>query len=182
MKKDFSDTRLGRRMSGVGAIKDFDWPENCGDIGIRIDVNGQWFYGGSPIGRMEMCRLFASILQCDDEGKYWMVTPYERIVVEVADVPFMAVDMDRRQEGEERESIYFVTNMEQEIRLDRDHELRIDYKEGGEEPRPYVRVRKNLWARLTRSVFYRLVEGAELDGKGGLYVKSGDEFFVLGEV
>ena len=94
MDKNFRNTLLGRRLSGEDEIKDFKFPENCGDIGLRIDKNGVWYEGNSPIGREEIWKLFASILQLDDDGNYWLVTPYERMSVLVEDVPFMVTKMD----------------------------------------------------------------------------------------
>ena len=37
-------------------------PPFCGDLDMDIRADGSWFYNGTPIGRPEMVRLFASIL------------------------------------------------------------------------------------------------------------------------
>ena len=66
----------------------------CGEIDIRIDRNGTWFYHGSPIGRKELVRLFSTVLNKDENGDYWLTTPVEKGRIQVEDAPFMAILMD----------------------------------------------------------------------------------------
>ena len=33
-------------------------PPYCGDIGMKIRADGVWIYGGTPIGRMPLVKLF----------------------------------------------------------------------------------------------------------------------------
>ena len=65
-------------------------PPFCGDLDIRIARNGTWFYLGTPIGRFELVKLFSSILKVED-GKYFLVTPVEKVGIQVDDAPFIAV-------------------------------------------------------------------------------------------
>ena len=73
-------------------------PPYCGDLDIRIARNGQWWYLGTPIGRLELVNLFASVLKLED-GKYFLVTPVEKIGITVDDAPFVAVDFEVSDPG-----------------------------------------------------------------------------------
>ena len=68
-------------------------PDYCGDIGLHIARDGQWYYAGSPIGRKRLVRLFSTILRHDDDGEHYLVTPVEKIRVGVEDAPFVATLM-----------------------------------------------------------------------------------------
>ncbi|MGA1676066.1 MAG: DUF1285 domain-containing protein [Pseudomonadales bacterium] len=155
-------------------------PAHTGTIDIRIAADGSWFHEGDPIRRDGLVRLFASILRRDPEG-FCLVTPAERLFITVEDAPFVAVDMETR--GEDRsQDVLFVTNVGDIVPLDATHPLRM----GGTaaSPKPYLAVRSGLEARLTRPVFYRLVELGQVDGEGSgvetLQVWSAGERFTLG--
>ena len=102
-----------------------------------------------------MVKLFASVLQRDDAGLYWLVTPVERGRIQVEDAPFIAVELDVRGEGRAQELV-FRTNLDEIVVADADHPLRVAEMAG--EPRPYLMVRNGLEARVARPVFYQLVE------------------------
>lgn len=157
---------------------------NCGDLGLRIDRSGRWFYHGSPINRKEMVCLFASVLERHDDGSYWLVTPDECGTIQVDDVPFVAVEMFTCGCGREK-VVSFRTNMDEIVTVDADHGLRIiECVETGE-PQPYVHVRDGLEARLTRSVYYELVaQGFEekVDGEELYGLWSSGIFFPLGRL
>lgn len=135
-------------------------PVDCGDLGMRIARDGTWYYSGSPIGRLPLLKLFASVLRRDEAGIYWLVTPAERGRIAVDDVPFIAVELDARGVGHDQELV-FRTNLDDIVIADAEHPLRVETgAEGG--PQPYILVRDRLDARLARPVFYQLVElGAE---------------------
>ena len=123
---------------------------------MRIARDGTWFYQNSPIGRLPLVKLFATVLKRDEAGQYWLVTPAERGRIAVEDVPFVAVELDVAGSGRDQELI-FRTNLDEIVIADGDHRLRVD--EGGPGgPQPYIAVRNGLEARLARPVFYRLVE------------------------
>ncbi|MBS7697739.1 MULTISPECIES: DUF1285 domain-containing protein [unclassified Chelatococcus] len=147
-------------------------PPFCGTIDMRIAADGSWFYQGSPIRRPALIKLFASVLRKDPNG-YVLVTPVERVGITVDDVPFLAVEMARDGAG----ILHFRTNVDDLVAVDADHPLRFDTgSDGG--LRPYVRVRGDLWARLTRALVHDLVELAEeRDGLFGL--ASGEVFFPI---
>jgi len=96
----------------------------CGDIDMRIDANGTWFYLGSPIGRKELVRLFSSVIRRDDAGNYWLVTPAEMARIRVDDAPFTAVELLVEGDGEDK-MISFRTNVDAVVPLNEEHPLRV---------------------------------------------------------
>ncbi|MFW5679481.1 MAG: DUF1285 domain-containing protein [Pseudomonadota bacterium] len=150
--------------------------EQCGDLGLAIDREGQWFYRGSPIHRPGMVKLFASVLRRTSDGRYWLVTPGERGTIEVADVPFVAVAARIDGQGQDQR-VELVTNLDERVTLGPEHGLRLGAQPDGSVA-PYVAVRDGLEARLARPVYYELVEHAvEADGRIGLW--SEGRFFAL---
>ena len=157
-------------------------PPDCGDIDIRIDRDGAWHHEGRPIRRPALVRLFASVLRREGE-RHVLVTPAEKLGIRVEDAPFLAVEMAVEPEGagEGAPRLVFRTNLDDLVACDRDHPLRVDIRADGE-PRPYVYIRRGLWARLTRAVFLELAERAEerhVAGKRVFGVASGGAFFAL---
>jgi len=136
----------------------------CGDLGISIDREGTWYYQGSPIGRRELVKLFASVLWRDDDGVHWMTTPVEHGTVQVEDVAYVAVEM--QVEGAGRDQIIRLrTNIDDWVEVGPDHPLRVVHDPDTGEPSPYVGLWKGLEARLARPIYYDLVALA-VDGKG----------------
>ena len=132
-------------------------------LGLRILSDGKWQYLGSPIERMELVKLFASVLRREPDGSYWLVTPVERGRIEVDDVPFVAVELTAEGAGRARR-VRLRTNLDEWLTLGPDHLLRLrrpvdSAAEAG--PVPYVEVRARLEARLSRPVYYELVELGE---------------------
>ena len=129
-----------------------------------------------------MVKLFSSVLQRDDGGAYWLVTPAERGRIEVEDAPFIAVGLEVEGEGEEQ-SLTFRTNLDEIVVADADHPIRVSHDSASGEPSPYVMVRDRLEARINRPGYYQLVElGVEGRDGGGdiLGVWSKGKFFPLG--
>jgi uncharacterized protein len=131
-------------------------PIDCGDLAMRIARDGTWFYRGSPIARLPLVKLFASVLRREADGRYWLVTPAERGKIEVEDVPFLAVALTTQGEGRDQELI-FTTNLDDIVTAGPDNPLRVETATNGE-PAPYILVRADLEARIVRPVFYELVE------------------------
>lgn len=158
--------------------------DDCGDLGIRIDRQGRWFYHGSPIPRKEMVCLFASLLRRLPDGSYWLITDDEKGTITVEDVPFLAVEMFTCGAGRDL-VVSFRTNVDEIVTVDALHPLRIvECPETGE-PLPYVYLRDGLEARLTRSVYYELVAQGfeEKMGEDDLYgLWSSGTFFPLGRL
>jgi hypothetical protein len=156
-------------------------PDICGDFNMRIDRNGQWYYQGSPIGRLALVKLFATVLRRDENGVHWLTTPVENGRIDVEDSAFIAVELLVEGEGPDQ-IIRFRTNVDDVVTLEAEHPLRIDHSSENGEPRPYIHVRKGLEARIARAVFYHLVEKGEPapDNDGNFGVWSSGQFFVLG--
>lgn len=155
-------------------------PPFCGDLDMRIAADGTWFYMGSPIGRPALVRLFASVLKREGQ-RYFLVTPVEKVGIKVDDAPFHAVEMAAEGEGASR-TLTFRTNVDDLVRCDKDHVLRFEPEEHTGGLRPYLHVRADLWARVTRALFFDLVEmgeARESQGKEMFGVMSGGEFFAM---
>lgn len=152
-------------------------PARTASIDIRIDPDGTWYHEGGPIRRKPLMKLFATILRRDPDG-YCLVTPAEKLFIEVVDAPFLAVDMEVRGTGAEQE-ILLITNVDDVVVLDDDHPLRVEGLP--DTPRPYVRVRGDLDALISRSVYYRLVDLCEgPDPRGAFTLRSRGARFRLG--
>ena len=149
-------------------------PPFCGDLDMRIARDGTWFYQGTPIGRIELARLFSTILKLEN-GKYFLVTPVEKVGITVDDAPFVAVDFTAAGEGE-AQTLTFETNMGDVTVAGEENAIRVERDPTTGEPSPYVHVRAGLEALIDRKSFYRLVDiGAHHDGWFGLW--SGGVFF-----
>ena len=129
-------------------------PPDCGDIDMQIAADGTWFYCGSPIGRLPLVQLFASVLRKDGD-RYVLVTPVEKVGIRVDDAPFLAVEISAEHEAGDS-ALTFRTNVEDFVTVDDQHPLRFE-RGAAEGLKPYVRVRDDLWALVKRPLFYDLV-------------------------
>jgi hypothetical protein len=158
-------------------------PSTTRDIDLEIDSNGQWHYLGTPFKRLDIVKLLSGLLVREDDA-YFLVSPEEKLRIRVADVPFLVVDFDILGSGDDRQ-IIFDTSVGFKVSLDASHPITMRHVSGSDGEIPYVRVRDNLEARLTRSVFYRLVAlgGArDVDGRTVFGIESGGIFHALGDV
>ena len=134
-------------------------PPFCGDIDMRIARDGTWFYMGTPIGRPALVKLFSTVLKLE-EGKFFLVTPVEKVGIIVEDAPFQAVEMACESAGDVR-SLMFRTNVDEFVGVGANHGLRFALeKDGG--LKPYLHVRRGLEARLTRALTYDLLALGEV--------------------
>jgi hypothetical protein len=175
-------TRAAAESGEAGARPVEKWnPPYCGDIGMKIRRDGAWIYQGSPIGRIALVKLFASILRKDDDGKTYLVTPAEKVDVEVEDAPFLAVEMAVSGEGR-NQTLTFRTNVDDVVTVDAGHPLRFEQSEPDGGLKPYVLVRGRLEALCTRAVYAELVELAVTkDGEGDeVGVWSGGKWWGMG--
>ena len=158
-------------------------PEFCGDIDMKIMRNGKWFYMGTEIKRPAMVKLFSGILRLDSDNCYYLVTPVEKVRISVEDAPFIATSLISKNK-DNINHLYFITNVNEKILLTKNNPLEIKINNITEEPSPYIFVRKNLKALISRSVFYELIELAtkkNIDGKDCLVLASAGEVFKLYE-
>lgn len=156
-------------------------PDFCGDIDMEIRRDGAWYYMGTPISRAPMVRLFSTILRHDEDGKYYLVTPVEKVGIRVEETPFLAVSMQRTGEGE-AQVLQFTTNVGDVISCGPAHPLNMPLGDSGEVAVPRVLVRGRLEAKMARPVYYDLVDmGVEklVDGELKFGVWSGGVFFSL---
>ncbi len=161
-----------------------DWePELCGDIDIRIARDGRWFYMGTPINRPEMVKLFSTVLRHDDDGTY-LVTPVEKLKIQVDDAPYLAVSMACDGEGEDQVLSFHMQTGDLVI-ADEDHPIWVTESLDAKGPSPYILVRDRLEALIARPVYYDLVERSavmSIDGKDMAGVWSSGVFFPLGHI
>ena len=144
---------------------------------IRIAADGTWYHEGTPIRRVGLARLFASVLRRDDAGDYWLITPAERGRIRVDDAPFVAVSCTVEGEGR-GQRLVMRTNLDATVTAGPDHPIRVTFDPASGEPRPYVMVRDRLEALILRPVYYQLADLAvEWDGRVGVW--SGGDFFPL---
>ena len=153
-------------------------PAHCGDSAMRIARDGTWFHEGSPIGRQAMVRLFSTILRREPDGGFVLVTPVEKLGIEVEDAPFVAVELKSEGEGQAR-SLAFRLNTGDVVVAGPDHPLRLE--EGEDGPHPYVTVRGRLEALIARPVYYELAELALAEGAQPPGLWSGGMFFPMEE-
>jgi uncharacterized protein len=156
-------------------------PPFCGDLDMRIAADGTWFYQGTPIGRPALVRLFSTVLKREG-GKHFLVTPVEKVGIRVDDAPFLAVEMQKK-DGEDGRLLRFRTNVDDWVDCDSAHRLRFEAaRDGG--LTPYLHVRSELWAKVTRALYYDLVDMGEervVDGRAMFGVVSAGEFFAMAE-
>jgi hypothetical protein len=155
-------------------------PPFCGDLDMRIAADGTWFYLKTPIGRHALVKLFASVLWREGD-KYFLKTPVEKIGITVDDAPFTAVEMKQEGEGAAR-VIRFRTNVDDWVAAGPGHALRFEPEDETGGLKPYLHVRRDLWALVTRALFYDLVELGEerdIEGQRMFGVTSDGTFFAM---
>jgi hypothetical protein len=162
-------------------------PPFCGDIDMRIAADGTWFYQKTPIGRPALVKLFASVLKREGD-LYFLVTPVEKCGIVVEEVPFLAVELRVEHPDpalarpEDGKVLHFRTNVDDWVACGPDHALRFERQEGTGGLKPYLHVRRDLWAKVTRALFYDLVALGEERDVGGTRmfgVASGEAFFAM---
>lgn len=157
-------------------------PPYCGEIDIRIARDGRWFHNGSLIQRPRLVQLFSSVLRREEDGGYCLVTPIEKLGIQVEDCPFVAQLLESAGEAENR-TLTFILNTGERVSAGPENSIKVTM--AGAEPHPVLHVRRGLDALISRNVFYELVELADLDGDASgsvLRIWSGGVQFELGTV
>lgn len=153
-------------------------PPDCGHSGMRIARDGTWYHDGRPIRRAAMVRLFSTVLRREPDGRHVLVTPVEKLTIEVDSTAFRAIAMESRGEGRDRQ-VAFSLDSGDAVILGPKHPLRITPGDHG--PSPRIPVRHGLEAELARAVYYELAEIALAEGHRPPGVWSGGAFFRLDE-
>ncbi len=149
-----------------------EWhPAQSGDSEMRIAADGRWFHQGGEIRRPAMVRAFSSLLRCDDDGSFWLVTPYERLSIIIEDAPFIAVELRNEGAGQQR-AMAFRLNSDDLVIADSEHALEF-------RPLPYIHVRRGLWAKVARPVYYELAELALAENNDPLGLWSNGSYFPI---
>jgi hypothetical protein len=176
----------GQKRKGLPPVHLWN-PPFCGDIDMRIAADGTWFYQKTPIGRPALVKLFASVLKREGD-RYFLVTPVEKVGIVVDDAPFLAVEMQGLDAEHPLFSgghvLRFRTNVDDVVDAGPEHVLRFEQQAANGGLKPYLHVRRDLWAKVTRALFYDLVERGEereVGGKAMFGVCSGSEFFAMAE-
>ena len=150
---------------------------------MRIAKDGVWYHQGTPLKRLPLVKLFASVLRKEEDESYWLVTPVEKGMIEVEDAPFLAVEIDREGSGE-LQRLLFRTNVDDVVEAGPRHPIRVVIDPLSGEPSPYILVRDRLEALISRPVFYQMADLALMENSTSsteFGVWSCGCFFVLGE-
>jgi hypothetical protein len=172
-------SRAGGEGRGPPPVERWN-PPFCGDLDMRIAGDGTWFYLKTPIGRQPLVKLFASVLKREGD-KYFLVTPVEKCGIQVDDAPFMAVEL-KIEESSAGRVLNFRTNVDDWVQCGPGHALRFEPEVATGGLKPYLHVRRDLWAKVTRTLFFDLVElgeERERDGQAMFGVTSMGEFFPM---
>lgn len=158
-------------------------PDFSGDLDMRIARDGRWFYLGSEIKRHALVKLFSTILLKEGD-EYFLITPVEKYRIIVEESPFIAISVQKvLDEDSGHPALLFETNVGDQVIAGPLHPIRVSINPETEEPTPKILVRQNLEALISRSVFYQLVDQAEVsEGQTNeLFVSSLQERFSLGK-
>lgn len=156
------------------------WHPNVeGVIDIRITRDGTWYYGDEEMVRTDVVKLLSGIMRKDGDD-YFLVTPTEKMKIQVEDAPFVVNMMDVEGRGESQ-ILHFSTQFGDCFTLSESHPLKVVYNHKNE-PSPYLLVRDELLALVSRPVYYQMAELlTEAEGKHetkyGLWSEGG--FFVF---
>ncbi len=137
-----------------------DWnPTQFGDSEMRIARDGRWYHQGGLIERSALVQLFSRLLRREGD-QYYLVTPVEKLTVEVEDAPFVSVEV-KAQDEEGLQVLYVTTNLGDTVQISAEHPLHVETDPDTQEPSPYVSIGNNLAVLLQRSDFYLLVNSAQ---------------------
>lgn len=170
---------LARAGKGPPPVERWN-PPFCGDLDMRIATDGTWFYLKTPIGRPALVKLFASVLKREGD-RYFLVTPVEKCGITVDDAPFLAVEL-KIEQSDAGQVLHFRTNVDDWVSCGPQHALRFEPEAGTGGLKPYLHVRRDLWAKVTRTLFFDLVaigEERDVDGRAMFGVASMGAFFPM---
>lgn len=150
-------------------------PERTGDSLMRIAADGRWYHAGGEITRPAMVRAFASLLLRDADGQHWLVTPQEKLSIEVEDAAFVAIDV-KQDKTDEGDALAFRLNTDDLVIAGPDHPIRA--AGDPDVPAIYLGVRHGTEARLNRSTYAQLIDIA-LERDGLVVTSRGAQFSLV---
>ena len=121
---------------------------------FNIDSQGGWFYRNEPLPD-KFCRLFATILHLTPEG-YLLMTPVEKVRVDVAEFPFIINDYEETQDGK----FTLTSSIGTQFHLAGRGAFVVD------EAAISVSLARGLSAKLGRACYYRFIEQYPLNPDG----------------
>lgn len=152
-------------------------PPLCEGPFFNIDSNGNWFYNNSIIKNEKLKLLFSRVLKRED-NKYYLVTPYEKIIVNSAIAPYVITDFIVMEEG-----INLITNLNFTSKLDKFSDTKlISFNKADI---PIVLIRSNIEAFFSRNIYYKLVDLAISQNNlidSVLYINSYDINHPIGKI
>ncbi|MDR7121149.1 DUF1285 domain-containing protein [Rheinheimera soli] len=177
---DLKQLQLSLQSPYLAPIELWD-PAFCGDIPIRIDRHGGWFYLDSKIQRPELVQLFASVLTRQQQ-EYFLLTPVEKVRIQVEDAAFVIVAIE--QKTGETPTLVATTNLADQVLITAEYPLFLQPQPDGQ-LLPYLRLWRGLTAKFSRAAYYQLVDLAlpiQNKGKTTLHIYSAGENFELGSL
>lgn len=151
-------------------------PPYCGELPLHIDAEGQWHYQNSPIKRLRLVKLFASVL-VREGNDYFLVTPAEKVKITVADAPFVIVTW-QQLEDVSPPTIQLTTNLDEEFALSSEHPLILD------NGKLYVDCGRGMMAKVHRNVVYQWADIAHCKRQGDKeiwFIESAGQEFALNQ-
>ena len=158
-------------------------PELSGDMDLRISRDGKWIHKGEPLGRDAIVRLFSTILRREEDERYYLITPVEKWRIQVDDTPLLAHSLEVEGNGK-TQIIRLTTNIGEILEVGDEHPLDVSTYEDSGQPRPVIRVRHGLDARLVTAAYYDLAEHIveeTVDGQAVMGVFSQGNFYKIGQ-
>lgn len=181
---DLDQLLIDIEQAESASLKRLSWqPSQEGSIDIRIDVDGNWYHDGRAFQRPALVKLFARVLRREEAG-YYLVTPVEKLAIQVDDAPFVATLVEQ-VDNNGQQALVFTTNLDEQVVADERHPIRVEINPDSQEPRPYILVRDQLEALIGRNAFYELLtlaKTSEYEGKHFLTIRSMGSEFVLGAI
>lgn len=167
---EIAEAVAGRNLPPVASWK----AEHVGESHMRIAADGSWWHEGSRVTRPAMVRAFASLLLRDEAGQHWLVTPEQKLAIEVEDAAFTAVDCIQNDSA-----LAFRLNTDDVVIADADHP--VVARGTADAPAIYLDVRNGCEARLDRSTWLQLAEIALDQGDGRTVTSEGSTFSLPAE-
>ena len=163
-------SQIGEKLSMSRMLDEFN---------IHIASDGRWFHEGGEIRRKAIVKLFASVLTKDANGKYWLTTPVEKGEITVEDAPFIIVALNvLKSVGGGRPRLELVDNIERKYIAGAKHSIFFK-KNNKQQEIPYVTLDKGLIAKISRPVYYQLMDMVIQNSEGDIGVWSAEEFLIL---